>query len=198
MYLDVMENFNTTFYAYSNGDILYTDSLIKTLVALVNSAIDVNQPMMLVGKRTNVENVTESEGSSWKNLTTVAKSRGRLFTGDAEDYFITSPVYPWKDIAEVVIGRRAYDNWLVYFARKQKQIVIDATSTILAVHQTTVSGNFEGLGHKNWNYNHILLVKMYKRIKYGAGSVGCAERHTKYEKDSLFIKSRSVPESCSI
>ena len=199
MFQDVMEAFNTTFYAYSNGDILYTDGLIDTLVALVNSHIDIQTPVMLVGKRTNVDNVTESEGSSYENLTAIAKSRGKLFTGYAEDYFITPRVYPWKDIAEVVIGRRAYDNWLVYYARKQKQVVIDATSTLLAVHQTTVAGNFEGHGHKNGEYNHNLLVKMYKRIKYGAGLVDCAERHTKYEKDwSIVIFSRAVPKHCSI
>ena len=199
MYQDVMEAFNTTFYAYSNGDILYTESLVDTLVGLVNSQISLQAPVLLVGKRTNVVNVTESEGSTFENLTAIAKGRGSLFTGYAEDYFITPRVYPWKDIAEVVIGRRAYDNWLVWYARKQKQVVIDATSTLLAVHQTTIAGNYEGHGHKNGEYNHKLLVKMYKRIKYGAGLVDCAERHTKYEKDwSIVIASRAVAKHCSI
>ena len=199
MYQDVMGAFNTTFYAYSNGDILYTESLVDTLVGIFNSHVDLQAPVMLVGKRTNVVNVTESEGSSFENLTAVAKSRGGLFTGFAEDYFITTRVYPWKDIAEVVIGRRAYDNWLVWYARKQKQVVIDATSTLLAVHQTTVAGNYEGHGHKNGEYNHNLLVRTYKRIKYGAGLVDCAERHTKYEKDwSIIVASRAVPKHCSI
>lgn len=198
MYHDVMAAFNTTFYAYSNGDILYTMSLIETLVSLINSSVDLEKPVMLVGKRTNVNNVSESEGSYWDNLTAIAKSRGKLFTGYAEDYFITPRNYPWKNIAEVVIGRRAYDNWLVYYARKLKYTVIDATGTLLAVHQTTASGNFEGHGHKNRDYNHKLLVKLYKQIKYGAGLVDCAESHTKYEKERVVVAKRAVPRHCSV
>ena len=34
MYEDVMSAYNTTFYAYSNSDILYTDTLIDTLIAI--------------------------------------------------------------------------------------------------------------------------------------------------------------------
>ena len=197
MYHDVMAAYNTTFYAYSNGDILFTENLIDTLVSLINS-LDLQKPALIIGKRTNVNNVTEVEGSNWGNLTSIAKSRGKLFTGYAEDYFITPRIYPWKDIAEVVIGRRAYDNWLVYYARKQKQTVIDVTQTLLAVHQTTSAGNFEGHGHKNTHYNHKLLVKLYKQIKYGAGLVDCAEYHTKYEKEAIVLKSRAVPKHCSL
>ncbi|KAK3599737.1 hypothetical protein CHS0354_037210, partial [Potamilus streckersoni] len=60
-----------------------------------------------------------------------------LFAAYAEDYFITSTSYPWKDIPDIVIGRRAYDNWLVLNARTMMHRVLDATETILAVHQTT-------------------------------------------------------------
>ena len=94
MYRDVMEAFNTTFYAYSNSDILYTDSLVDTLVALLNSNFNLQAPILLIGKRTNVNFVKEKEISSWKNLKTLAKSRGKLFVDYAEDYFITTRVYP--------------------------------------------------------------------------------------------------------
>lgn len=197
MYRDVMENYNTTFYAYSNGDILYTETLLDTLLQLRNSTIDLDKPAIIVGQRSNVDNVTKSEGSSWSNITKIAKERGKLFTGWAEDYFITPRSFPWKDIAEVVIGRRAYDNWLVYNSRKSKHTVIDGTKTILAVHQTTKAGNFEGHGHKNRDYNHNLLVKMYKRIKYNAGVIECIENFTNYEKDAIVVKSRTVHKSCA-
>ena len=60
MYRDVMTAFNTTFYAYSNGDILYTDNLVHTLISLTHS-INMHKPGMIIGKRTNVDNVTEKE-----------------------------------------------------------------------------------------------------------------------------------------
>ena len=192
-----MDAFNTSFYAYCNGDILFTHTVMETLGSLVDSSVfDLTKPTMIVGKRTNVDNVTEEEGMSWSNISEIGKARGKLFTGYAEDFFITTRSYAWKDIAEVVIGRRAYDNWLIYNARKQKQVVIDATRTLLAVHQTTLAGNFEGHGHKNRDYNHNLLVKMYKRIKYGAGVVECIEQFTDYDKGSIIVKTRTVTKGC--
>ena len=195
MYKKVMEIYNTTFYAYSNSDILFTDTLIHTLLSLKNSSIHLEGTVMIVGKRTNVQYVTEIEGSSWTSLTSVAKTRGNLSFGNAEDYFITPRTYPWDNIAEVVIGRPAYDNWLVYNARKQKHMIIDATDTLLAVHQTTGAGNMEGHGHKNKDYNHKLLVKTYtyKNIKnyHLSGITDCVEHYTSYEHGSVVIANRT-------
>ena len=189
--------FNTTFYAYSNGDILYTDNLVHTLISLTHS-IDMHKPGMIIGKRTNVDNVTEKEASSWTNISAMAKSRGKLFIGIALDYFITTRIYPWKDIAEVVIGRIRNDNWLVFYSRKHNHTVIDATQTILAVHQTTKAGNFEGHGHKNSDYNNKKLAKLYKRFHYNTGSIDCSAHFTKYENDYVIFTNRSVPQHCTI
>ncbi|XP_052230680.1 uncharacterized protein LOC127844473 isoform X2 [Dreissena polymorpha] len=199
MYRDVMNLFNTSFYAFSNGDILFTETLIHTLAQIINSTTeDLSKPILIVGQRTNVENVTLDEGSDWANVTCISKSRGKLFTGWAEDFFITPPSFPWKEVPEVVIGRRAYDNWLVYNSRKVKYNVIDATKTILAVHQTTQAGNFEGHGHSNKDYNHNLLVKIYKSIKYNAGVIECLERFTQYESKQFQVKTRKVHKACNV
>ena len=217
MYEDVMTAYNTTFYAYSNSDILYTDTLIDTLVSyaysndgflytdsltdtpvpLIKSNV-LQKPVMIIGRRTNVENVTGQEGSTWKEITLVARERGKLFQVNAEDYFITTKIYPWKDIAEVVIGIRAYDNWLVYNARRKKHTLVDATSTILAVHQTTSAGNYEGHGHRNGEYNVNLLRKMYKRIKYDAGLIGCADYYSQYQHGRIVVTNRVVPKQCFV
>lgn len=199
MYRDVMERYNTSFYAFSNGDILFTERLLETLIIILNTgSLNLSEPTLIVGQRTNVENVTLEEGSTWENIAAVAKNRGKLFTGWAEDFFVTTRSYPWNDMPEVVIGRRAYDNWLVYNARKSHFSVIDATKTTLAVHQTDKGGNFEGHGHKNGDYNHNLLVKMYKRIKYNAGVIECIEKYTKYENNVIVVKSRTLPKACTV
>ncbi|KAL3860535.1 hypothetical protein ACJMK2_010651 [Sinanodonta woodiana] len=154
--------------------------------------------ILIVGRRTNVFNITMEEGSSWSEVTAVAKKRGELFITDAEDYFITSPSYPWNDIPEIVIGRRAYDNWLVVNARKQKHQVIDATSTILAVHQTTKHGNFEGMGKKNRDYNHNLLASRYKSLQYGLGITVCTEYQTTINAENISITFRNLPKYCEV
>ncbi|KAH3771693.1 hypothetical protein DPMN_173021 [Dreissena polymorpha] len=199
MFRDAMDHFNTSFYAFSNGDILFTDTLIRTLAHMIHSTTgNLSKPVLIVGRRTNVENVTFEEGLHWKNITRISKSRGKLFGGWAEDYFITTPSYSWNKVAEVVIGRRAYDNWLVYNARKMNYTVIDATDTLVAVHQTTEAGNFEGRSHSNRYYNHNLLAKMYKRIPYQAGVVGCIEMYTQYDLKQFQVKVRKVPAYCSV
>ncbi|XP_052233104.1 uncharacterized protein LOC127845966 [Dreissena polymorpha] len=199
MFRDAMDHFNTSFYAFSNGDILFTDTLIRTLAHMIHSTTgNLSKPVLIVGRRTNVENVTFEEGLHWENITRISKSRGKLFGGWAEDYFITTPSYSWNKVAEVVIGRRAYDNWLVYNARKMKYTVIDATDTLVAVHQTTKAGNFEGHSHSNRDYNHNLLAKMYTRIPYQAGVVGCIEMYTQYDLKQFQVKVRKVPAYCSV
>ncbi|XP_069113646.1 uncharacterized protein [Argopecten irradians] len=198
MYKDAMERYNSTFYAFSNGDILYSQSLIETLqTVLKSSQIPKGKPMMIIGRRTNVQDMTSAEAVSGDKVQKTAKVRGKIFTVWAEDYFITSANYPWKDIPEVVIGRRAYDNWLVSNARKQKHVTIDATDTLVALHQTTKAGNQEGFKADNPEYNHNLLRRMYRHLHYAAGLTSCADYYTRYhEKRQIQILKRTVPRSC--
>ncbi|XP_052232705.1 uncharacterized protein LOC127845678 isoform X3 [Dreissena polymorpha] len=199
MFRDAMNHFKTSLYAFSNSDILYTDTLIRTLAQMINSkTIYFSRPVLIVGCRTNVENVTLEEGLHWENITRISQSRGKQFTEWAEDYFITSPSFPWNEVPEVVVGRPGYDNWLVYNSRKMKYNVIDATKTILAVHQTTLAGNNEGRNHSNRDYNLDLLNKMYKGIQYKKGVVGCIEMYTQYESKQFQVKTRKVRFSCKV
>ncbi|KAL3860511.1 hypothetical protein ACJMK2_010648 [Sinanodonta woodiana] len=208
MYIDAMRKFESTFYAYANSDILFTDTLVDTLIEILQNNLTSQNFIqdnstskhhtLIIGRRTNVNNVTFNEGSSWSEITKVAKERGSLFQSDAEDYFIASSSYPWNDIPEIVIGRRAYDNWLVLNARKHKHQVIDATNTILAVHQTTKHGNYEGIGKNNTDYNDNLLVSLYKKIHYGWGFAECVEYQTMVIAGYISISFRKLPSYCII
>ena len=173
MFREVMTRFQSLFYAFSNADILYDNSLIQTLFATAKTQ-DLNKPILMVGIRTNVQNVMPHEVITWDAMKSTAKRRGKLFLRNAEDYFITSFSYPWHSIPDVVIGRRAYDNWLVLNARKKKHLLIEISDTVLALHQTTKAGNFEGHRHRDGNYNLRLLTRLYGKIQYGAGSTICA------------------------
>lgn len=197
MYMDVIARFDSFFYAFSNGDILYTDSLINTLLLLLGSP-HIDKPMLVVGVRTNVKNVSKEEAKTFQNITSVAKKRGKVFQVYAEDYFITTKSYPWKDIPPVVIGRPAYDNWLVLNARKKGHLTIDVTRTVLAVHQTTKAGDYEGHGNKNKDFNSNLLAKLYKRVHYNAGGTYCCTFLTKYAEHSIpkLFKQEKIPKAC--
>ena len=216
MFEDVMAAYNTTFYAYSNSDILYTDTLIDTLasyafrlydsldiasststVQLVKSS-DIQKPVLIIGRRVNVENVTETESSTWKNITSTARRRGELFSQWAMDYFITTKFYPWKDIAEVVVGVLYYDDYLVYNARKQNHTVIDATKTLLALHQTTSAGNYESRAHKHSLYDYKLLRKMDPHVNYHAGTADCAQYYTQYQDGCIVVTNRFLSWECNM
>jgi hypothetical protein len=52
------------------------------------------------------------------------------------DYFVF-PRDLWPDIPiALAVGRAGWDNWPVYAARLRKAITVDATQTVLAVHQS--------------------------------------------------------------
>ena len=134
MYLDAMKAYNTTYYAYSNSDILYSNNLVDTLIGcaytlsyflnitylngsfLYGKSVYAQQPTLIIDQRTNVQNVNKTEGSTWAAITSVARNRGGLFFVYAIDYFNTPKSYPWEDSAEVIVGKPSYDNWLIYNA----------------------------------------------------------------------------------
>lgn len=120
-----MKRYPALFYAYANGDILFVENLIDALMCILNSYFNQTTPMLIVGRRTNIESVTEEQASTHNNVLHVDK-KGILFIPDAEDYFISNQNYPLSDIPEVVVGRVAYNNWLVLNAKQQNHTTIDA------------------------------------------------------------------------
>nr|XP_022304841.1 uncharacterized protein LOC111111937 [Crassostrea virginica] len=189
MYLEAMEQFNSTFYAYANGDILFTDTLLTFLRSVSENETLLNNTLLIVGQRTNVKNVSAKEAVNFALLKNASKTRGKLFTTWAEDYFITTKNFPWSDMPSVVVGRRAYDNFLVLESIKQHFIVIDATKTILAIHHTTNAGNFENRKKAHSDFNAALISKFYNStaVNYFKGRVDCANHYSDTLKNGTNI-----------
>ena len=199
MFSEVMKKFNSTLYGYANGDILFGDDLLQTLSAVHKTCSSQTSPLLVVGVRTNIVNVTALEAASFKNLHHAAHQRGSLFISISQDYFITNRVFPWDGVPEVVVGRVAYDNWLVLDSIQRGHIVVDTTKTILAVHQTTHKGNFQG--HSNSHepqYNNKVLARYHKKINFMAGSTQCIPIFTGYStnNESVCLKRNSLPRYC--
>lgn len=183
MYITAMNKFQSKFYAYANGDILFTDNLLLTLFGVMENINLQDNNVLITGQRTNVLNVSKQESTNFTTLREMLTTRGKLFTPWAMDYFITTSNFPWKDMPDVVIGRRGFDNFLVMESQKREFMVIDATNTILAVHHTTKAGNFEHLSKGNVTYNTDLISEYYnnKTVDYGLGLSSCS----KYYSDTL-------------
>ena len=87
----IMKNdtYNSVFYGFANGDILFDTSLSETLKALASQQNSLLQPPVLVtGKRTNYkmsDNWTQPIVDFY--YIEQLRTRGILFRTDAEDYF---------------------------------------------------------------------------------------------------------------
>jgi hypothetical protein len=106
--------------------------------------------IMVVGKSTNVEFQFTNEhlvrgdmGLASDEDVTALGAKGEIYRSDAKDYFIYSRgAEDWAHVPDFVVGRRAYDDWLVDHAYHDAKVdLIDATSTVLALHLTAKDGN---------------------------------------------------------
>ena len=181
MFKQILNESITPFVGFANGDILFDHSIIETLQEL--SAIkDVEQEsIMIVGKRQNV-NITQYDLGSGENMTKLhqADLRAKEYVGYAQDYFIISRKgLPWEKIPDFVIGRNGYDNWLVIEAQVWNTTLIDATQTIMALHQVGADGYKSGSttnGKDTVNTN----IDMVKGYKFTRGRIELAPYYTKH------------------
>ena len=185
MYQKAMDNFNAHFYAYCNGDILFGESLPATLEVAIKQLEELNTTM-IVGRRwdytVNNNASVYNDDPIWKpeKATSLSNSQfSTLHSPRAKDYFFVTRDFPWSLIKNVVIGRIWYDNYLVTESVYANVTTIDATGTILALHQTGADGNSAGrlgrmvkgrtynghvIGHHNFEYANIKKLKVITKI----------------------------------
>ncbi|XP_062578314.1 uncharacterized protein LOC134240237 [Saccostrea cucullata] len=198
LFLDAMKHYDSWFYGFASGDIMFTEGLIKTLLALIRIPEFRDKVILLVGQRTNVDNVTMEEATNFETLKKISKDRGQLWTPLAEDYFITSKNFPWGELLDVVSGRCGMDNFIVMESLDRGYIVIETTQTILAVHHTSVGGNNENLRKPNANYNMDLIKKFYGRkpYNYSKGRTICANYFSEFLNKHTIIFSKKSKSVC--
>lgn len=124
---------------YANADILFTGRLPRAATAL--SAWP--RPFLLTGRRRDTEIRERLDFSSpdWEQrLEKMAETLGKPGIKSALDYFMF-PKEGWggadgyAEFPPLAIGRSAWDNWLVFWARARRMDVINGSDFILAVHQ---------------------------------------------------------------
>jgi len=95
-------------------------------------------------------------------VTTLARQKGQLFDVGGIDYiFVAKNKFPWQHIPDLVIARNGYNNFVVVTAIENNVSVVDATSTLLVVHQTDAEGNFAGThALRRRHVNKLLISKL--------------------------------------
>ncbi len=118
---------------YVNADTM----LLPDFGDAVKSLGVVREPLLVIGRRWDLtveERLDFARG--WdaelrRRLTRV----GQLHDPAAVDYFVFSRGL-WPEVPPFALGRTAWDNWLVFAARRRGARVVDATASVTCVHQT--------------------------------------------------------------
>ena len=161
MYQTASQRVDSVFYGYSNGDIMYDDSLVRTLEAVVSSEsrghfLNKNQTLV-VGKRTNFR-VRNRAIYRLEDVSAFARTEGDQFLLTSSDYFfIERNRFPWQQLPPIVIGRADIDLFLVPFASQNGVLIVDATKTLTALHQTGRDGN------RAWRRNNVTQDRDYNK-----------------------------------
>jgi len=134
---------------------------------------------LVIGRRTNVKLNSSDNLYHPSSVTRVARERGELFFVKGEDYFfIARNAYPWQYIPDLVIARNGYDNFVVAVAIENKVSVIDATATLLALHQTDDEGNFAGASHRKDKRINRKIIRDKRRFHFSSGFTSSAPYET--------------------
>ena len=179
MFYEAPRHSNTTFYGFCNGDLLFDDGLVDTLTAL-EQYLDYLEDVLVVGQRYNVDFKGQEV---YKQSDVKALSRvGKLFEPYAIDYFFFAHNrFIWDKLADVIIARPSYDNYILMKAITNDFPVVDATNSILTVHLTGIDGNFAGFknpGTKDFN------IKAVEKFNTNLGFTNVSQYLTKINNDS--------------
>jgi hypothetical protein len=123
---------NSPFMAYVNADILLMPDFVKTTRTVASQA----EEFLVVGQRWDVDMVDslDFKGNWDHTLREFTQRMGEMHPPAGSDYFIY-PRSQFVDMLDFAIGRAGWDNWMIYKALKSNWQVIDATPSLMVVHQ---------------------------------------------------------------
>lgn len=128
--------------AYVNADIV----LFNDFLAAVRSVKRQRKEFLIIGQRwdLHLSEAIDFGDPGWaEQLVSDCRANGFLHGESGMDYFVHT-LHFWPPIPPFAIGRCAWDNWLVILPVLNGQCVIDATETILAIHQEHDYGHLPG------------------------------------------------------
>jgi hypothetical protein len=118
--------------AYLNADIMVMPDFLKAARQVASQA----DKFLVIGRRWDLDVRQELDFSlDWtERLRHAVKARGRLHGLAGSDYFIF-PRPLLADMPDFAVGRAGWDNWVIYKAWCSAWTVVDATSSVMVIHQ---------------------------------------------------------------
>jgi len=119
---------------YANCDIM----LASDFRAALELTCATYNEFLMIGRRwdTNITEPWDFGQPDWDHrLRSFALLNGKQNGPSWVDYFCFSRGLYYNKMPPFLIGRNGWDPWLIWFARKSKARLIDASQTVVAVHQ---------------------------------------------------------------
>ena len=145
---------------YVNADILLTPDVVESARVVMSKA----KKFLIVGQRWDlaVTQPLDFSGDWVTQLRTDVGTQGELHRPMGSDYFIF-PRDCFTDMPEFAVGRAGWDNWMIYKARKEGWATVDATDSIMIVHQN------HDYSHLPGGQPHYRLPETYENIRLAGG-----------------------------
>ena len=143
-----------------NADILLMPDFAQGALDAAKQA----RNFLAVGQRWDLDVREPLEFSSgWpERLCRRAKEQGKLHRASGSDYFIF-PRDCFADMPAFAIGRAGWDNWMIYAGRRSGWPVIDATQTIMIIHQN------HDYSHLPGGQSHYRLPETFENVRLAGG-----------------------------
>lgn len=118
--------------AYVNADIM----LFPDFVDAAKRVSEQLERFLVIGQRWDLEVRQVMDFSSgWdQRLKSEVEIHGHLHAPAGSDFFLFPRALP-IEIPDFAIGRAGWDNWMIYHARREGWPIVDATPSLLVVHQ---------------------------------------------------------------
>lgn len=155
------ENSEAAFLAYLNADIIVLPDFIDAVRGVAKQA----RNFLVVGQRWDLDIREELDFDiGWDTqLREDVHVRGQIHPPAGSDYFIF-PRTLFKDIPDFAIGRAGWDNWMIFNALDNGWPVIDATQSIMVIHQN------HDYSHLPGGKPHYDLEETDQNISLGGGA----------------------------
>ena len=132
---------------FVNTDMIFFPETLQLALKVAQQAKD----FVLLGRRYDLDLAQPLDFSpGWpERLRAKVRIRSRLHPLGGSDYFLF-PRHLFADVPDFAIGRAGLDNWMIYHAVAQGWLTIDATPSLIVVHQ-------------NHSYAHLVDEKDHQR-----------------------------------
>lgn len=125
--------------AYLNCDIILTDDVLSAI-----GRVDFPEYLMVAQRRElSVDHELPFSLEAKELFSAQVSQAGVLQDPSAIDMFLYRGNI-WSGLPELVVGRGGYDNFLIYFCRRNRIPVVDATDVVTLVHQIHDYGHLGG------------------------------------------------------